>query len=199
MADKDELDRLWCGQTTGPPRKGEDMLTIAMERVNRFDRKIRARNLRECLVGLVVTAIFAAIAWQSPNALARAGNLLVAVSGLWYGFCIMRYGREAPSPAPDRSVADFQQAMLRKYDYQIRLLKNVKYWYLLPPYVGLLLASAGIVMANIAGRKPAWPQLVAAAVYTAVFGTVWWLNEVYAVGKLRRQRARLLDEMRPPL
>jgi hypothetical protein len=54
-------------------------------------------------------------------------------------------------------------------------------------------------MANIAGRKPAWPQLVAAAVYTAVFGTVWWLNEVYAVGKLRRQRARLLDEMRPPL
>ena len=87
---------------------------------------------------------------------------MVAASGLWIVFCMLRYGREAPSPAPDRSLADFQQALLRKYDHQIRLLKNVKYWYLLPPYVGLLLASAGIVMANIARAKPAWPQLVAA-------------------------------------
>jgi hypothetical protein len=34
------------------------------------------------------------------------------------------------------------------------------------------------------------------AIYTAVFGGVWWLNETYAVGKLRRERARLLEEMK---
>jgi hypothetical protein len=28
-----------------------------------------------------------------------------------------------------------------------------------------------------------------------VFGIVWWVNEIYAVGKLRRQRERLLQEM----
>jgi hypothetical protein len=64
--------------------------------------------------------------------------LVVAASGVWYGFYILRYGREAPSPAPDRSAADFQQALLRKHDHQIRLLKTVKYWCLAPPYVGLL-------------------------------------------------------------
>jgi hypothetical protein len=171
------------------------MLTIAMERANRFDRTIRMRNWREGGAGVLVAALFAVIAWNSPNALARAGNLVVAASGLWVAFCIWRYGREAPPPAPDRSLADFQQALLREYDHQIRLLKNVKYWYLLPPYVGLLLASAGIVMANTA---KGWPQLVAMAIYTALFGGVWWANEVYGVRKLRRQRTRLLQEMDRP-
>jgi len=173
------------------------MLTMAMERAERFDRTIKARNLRECLGAVLLTAIFAFIAWNSPNALARAGNVVVAASGLWILFCMLRYGREAPSPAPDRSVVDFQQALLRKYDHQIRLLKNVKYWYLLSPYVGLMLASAGIVKADIAKGRPAWPQLIAVAIYTALFGFIWWLNEGPGVTKLRRERARLLEEMKP--
>jgi hypothetical protein len=174
------------------------MLTIAMDRANRFDRTIKGRNWRECLAAAVVTPLFAFIAWRSPNALACAGNLIVAASGLWIAFYLLRHGRNAPAPPPDRSLADFQQALLREYEHQIRLLKNVKYWYLLPPYLGLLLASLGIVMANIAERKPAWPQLIAAAIYTAVFAATWWANESYAAGKLRRQRARLLEEMRNP-
>jgi hypothetical protein len=195
MADKDELNQLWCGQSTSPPTKGEDMLTIAMERANRFDRTIKLRNWRECGAGILMAAFFAFIAWNSPNALARTGNLVVAISGLWVAFCMLRYGREAPSPAPDRSVADFQQALLRKYDHQMRLLKNVKYWYLLPPYAGLLLASAGILEANKAAGQPAWPQLIAFTIYTSVFAAVWWANEVYAVRKLRRKREELLQEM----
>ncbi|MGA3044480.1 MAG: hypothetical protein ABSF54_27210 [Bryobacteraceae bacterium] len=171
------------------------MLTIAMERANRFDRTIKLRNWRECGAGILMAAFFAFIAWNSPNALARTGNLVVAISGLWVAFCMLRYGREAPSPAPDRSVADFQQALLRKYDHQMRLLKNVKYWYLLPPYAGLLLASAGILEANKAAGQPAWPQLIAFTIYTSVFAAVWWANEVYAVRKLRRKREELLQEM----
>ena len=171
------------------------MLTMAMERANRFDRTIKHRNWRESGGAALVTVFFAFIAWQSPNALARAGNLVVAASGLWIIFSMLRHGREAPSPAADRTLADFQQALLRKYDHQIRLLKNVKYWYLLPLYVGLLLASAGIVMARTAQGQPAWPQLIAMAVYTAVFGFVWWLNEGPGVRRLQRERARLLEEM----
>jgi len=171
------------------------MLTIAMERANRFDRMIRLRNWRECLAALAVTVGFAWIAWHSPNALARAGHWVVAASGVWYGFYMLRYGRGAPLPGPDRSLGDFQQALLRQYEHQIRLLRTVKYWALAPAYVGLLLASAGIVEANKAAGLPAWPQLISFAVYTSVFGAVWWANEVYAVRKLRGKRARLLEEM----
>jgi hypothetical protein len=195
MADKDELGQLWCGQRAGPETKGEDMLAIVIERVNRFDRNIKLRNWREGGAGVVVAVLFAWIAWHSPNALALAGNALVAASGLWYVFCMWRYGREAPPSAPDRSLADYQRALLRKYDYQIRLLKNVRYWYLLPPYVGLLLASAGILMDDAAKGQPAGPQWVAIAIYTAVFAAVWWLNETYAVRRLSRARAGLLEQM----
>jgi hypothetical protein len=197
MADRDELNELWCGQTTGPPMKGEDMLTIAMERANRFDRTIRLRNWRECGAGALVTAIFAAMAWRSPNALTLAGNLVVAASGLWVVFYMLCYGRGAPLPATDRSLADFQQALLHQYDQQIRLLQKVKYWYLLPPYVGLLLASAGKIMARTAEGQPGWPESIAVAIYTAVFAIVWWLNGTYGVRNLRARRARLLEEMNP--
>ncbi|HUD99430.1 MAG TPA: hypothetical protein VMR62_07625 [Bryobacteraceae bacterium] len=171
------------------------MLAIAMDRANRFDRMIRQRNWRESAAGVLVAAIFGFIAWKSPNTLALAGNLVVAASGLWYVFYMLRYGHGAPLPAPDRSLGDFQQALLGQYDHQIRLLLNVKYWYLLPPYVGLLLASAGIMMAEAAKGQPGWPQLIAVAVYTAVFAVVWWLNGTYGVRKLRTARERLLKEM----
>lgn len=170
------------------------MLTIAMERAEKFDRTIKARNWRECLGAAILTPLFAYIAWHSPNTLARAGNLVVSASGLWIAFCMLRYGREAPAPAPDRTLADYRQALLRKYDHQIRLLRNVKYWYLLPPYIGLLLSSAGILEARAADGQPSWPEWIAVAVYTALFASLWWLNEKYGIGKLTRERHRLLEE-----
>jgi len=63
---------------------------------------------------------------------------------------------------------------LHQYDQQIRLLQKVKYWYLLPPYVGLLLASAGKIMARTAEGQPAGRSRIAVAIYTAVFAIVWW-------------------------
>jgi hypothetical protein len=118
-------------------------------------------------------------------------------SGLWVVFYMLCYGRGAPLPATDRSLADFQQALLHQYDQQIRLLQKVKYWYLLPPYVGLLLASAGKIMARTAEGQPGWPESIAVAIYTAVFAIVWWLNGTYGVRNLRARRARLLEEMNP--
>ena len=96
----------------------------------------------------------------------------------------------------DRNLAEFQQALLGEYERQIRLLRNVRYWYLLPPFAGLLLASTGSVMARLSERHPWWPELIAVPVYTAIFGLVWWLNESYAIGQLQRQRARLIEEMK---
>jgi len=171
------------------------MLTIAIQRANRFDHIIKVRNWVECGAAALVTVLFGIMAWRAPNALVRAGDLVVAASGLWIGFYMLRFGREALIPAPDRSLSDYQQGLLREYEHQIRLLKNVKYWYLLPPYVGLLLASAGTVMARAAEGRPGWPELIAVAIYTAVFGGVWWLNEGLGVRKVQRERSLLLEEI----
>ena len=171
------------------------MLTIAMERANRFDRTIKARNIRECLAAALVTVFFAFVAWKSPDALVRAGNILIAASGAWIIFYMLRFGREAPAPQPDQSLADFQQALLRKYDHQIRLLKNVKYWYLLPMYVGLILVDAGRISERVAEGRAGWVDAIGPAIYTLVFAVIWWLNEVNAAGRLR-EASRLFSRSR---
>jgi uncharacterized membrane protein len=171
------------------------MLAIAIGKADRFDHTIKMRNWRECGASALVTAFFAWSAWRSPEALVRAGYLVVAASGLWIVFYILRYGREAPAPTPDQSLAGFQQALLRKYGHQIRLLKNVKFWYLLPVFSGLLLASVGGMVTHAAVGRPVWPEFIAIALYTAVFGFIWWLNEVPTVKKLRREREALLKQM----
>lgn len=196
MADRDEMQELWCGQIDGPPRKGEDMLKIAIDRTRRWEHMIRIRNWRECGAAALVTVIFAWMALRAPNALACAGNLVVAASGIWIVYYLLRFGQSSKPPAPDRNLAEFQQALLDEYERQIRLLRNVRYWYLLPPFAGLLLASTGSVMARLSERHPWWPELIAVPVYTAIFGLVWWLNESYAIGQLQRQRARLIEEMK---
>jgi hypothetical protein len=197
VADNDELEQLWRSPSTATV-KASDLLAVALARTKRLDRATGARNLRECIGGAFVAIFFTYAALHSPNALSRAGNLIVAASGIWIIFCMLRFGRPAPSPASDMTAADFQKALLSKYDRQIALLKHVKYWYLLPPYAGLLLASAGVMIAQNAKGQPFWPQAIAAAAYTAVFGFIWWLNEHSAAGYLRRERAQLLDDMQSP-
>ena len=171
------------------------MLAIAMRKAERFDRTIKIRNTVECVAGALVTVLFGVGAFRSPNGLMRAGNLVVAASGIWIIFYLLRYGRETRVPTPDQSLAGFRQALLRKYEQQIRLLKSVKYWYLLPAYVGLLLLSAGIFSARAAEGKPGWTEWIAVAIYTAVFAGVWWLNEVPGVRWISEQRRRLLEAM----
>jgi len=196
MSEKDELERLWSSQTAGPPTKGEDMLNIAIRKADQFDRMIRRRNVVECIAAAFVAVFFAIMAVRAPNALARAGNAVVAASGLWIIYYFARHGREARDPAPDQTLAGFQRALLGKYEHQIRLLKSVKYWYLLPPYAGLLLMSAGLILQNRHVARLGWADFILPVTYTAVYAGVWWFNEVAGVGWLMRQRARLLESMR---
>lgn len=195
MADCDDLSQLWHCPTGSPPLKGDTMLTLAMQKAHRFDRAIRTRNGIECVTALVMAVLFGRWGWHAPNTLMSAGMWVVSASMLWIIFFILRYGRETASPAPNQTLTDFQQALLQKYDYQIRLLRNVKYWYLLPPYAGLLLVSAGMISALYRARQPLWPVYIAVVVYTLVFAAIGWLNEVTAVGRLQRERERLASEL----
>ena len=171
------------------------MLAIAIRKSQRFDRMIKIRNAMECTAAAMVAAWFGWEAFRAANAWMRAGDLLVAASGLWIIFWLLRYGREAPDPAPEQSLAGFQQALLRKYEHQARLLKSVKYWYLLPPYAGLLLLSAGVGFECAAKGRPVWMAGIVAACSTAVFAGIWWLNEVPGVRWLDEQRRRLREGM----
>lgn len=162
------------------------------EKTSRFDRKIFWRNLRECLAAAVVTPLFTWMSFHAVNTLQRTGLLIVAVSGLWIVFFLLRYARASAPVNPDQDFSAYRRALVERFDRQIWVLKSVKYWYLLPPWIGLMLNTAGLMLNHLHKGSSLLPDVVAAVIYTAFFAFVWWLNEVPTVARLRKERAGAL-------
>src|SRR5438477_6658648 len=101
MADSDELHQLWQCQSGSLQLKGEVMLALAIQKAHRFDHMIGVRNWFECAAALVMAVFFGRWAYHAPNALMRAGALTITASMMWIIYYLLRYGREAPGPAPD--------------------------------------------------------------------------------------------------
>ncbi len=190
MKEQDELRNLWCGQPLATGMKGEEIMAAVQNRIHRFDRMIARRNLTEYIAAGLVIALFSWFAFRTNDSLMRAGFLVIASGAAWIIFYLFRYGNGPVSADPAQSSTGYVQALAERYDQQIRLLKTVKYWYLLPMYVGLLITSVALYREH-AAAMPWWSALIMPAIYTAVFAGIWWLNEVVAVGRLRQERAGL--------
>jgi hypothetical protein len=188
----DELRELWSSQPPCGETKGEDILALVQKKIRHFDRMIAVRNLLECIAAGLVAIFFGWLGLRTHDLLMRTGFLVVAAGALWIIYYLLRYGNTSVSADPSQNLVDYTRALVGRYDHQIRLLKSVKYWYLLPMYVGLLITSAALSLDRAKAGRLGWGDLAIPALYTAVFAGVWWLNEVAAVGRLRKQRAKLL-------
>jgi hypothetical protein len=192
MDAKDELRELWCSQSDPIAITREELIMLVQKKTYQFDRLILIRNLLESASALAVTVMFLTMAAHAPDALQRTGLLIVAASGLWIIIFLLRYGRASAPADPDQELNGYQRALVERYDHQIRLIKSVKYWYLLPPWIGLLIGSTGVLLQELHNGRFGWYDFIAPVIYTASFAFVWWLNEVYAVARLRAERARVL-------
>ena len=186
MNKPDELENLWKAQPVDTAMRGEEMRVIVLKKIAGFDRAIRLRNRAEIVAALVVFASFACFAWVQKNGIQRLGSMVISASALWIIYYIWRHGSEPGDPDPDQTVASYQLALRRKYEHQIRLLRNVKFWYLLPLYVGLLVSSTGILREHAEKGVLSWVDAIGPLVYTLIFAGIWWLNEVYTVRRLQR-------------
>lgn len=172
---------------------GKDMLEFVQRRTDHFDRIMAVRNWTECIAAGVVVVIFGFSALRVGDPLVRAGCLVIAASAVWIIFFMLQHGRGPQGVDPSLDLSGYTKGLADRYDYQVKLLKSVKYWYLLPPYLGLLLGTLGILRERARTGPLSWSDLIWPAVYTAFFVAVWWLNEVYSVGRLREERAKLLS------
>jgi hypothetical protein len=193
MNDEDELQKLWKSQSPCGSVKGNEMLEIVQKKMQKFDRMIAWRNRVECIAAAAVVIFFTWTAVYAPNIVMKAGSLVVAGGAAWIIYYMIRYGNAKVTVDASENLANYTQALVGRYDHQIRLLKSVKYWYLLPMYIGLLILSVGISMQRAQQGAPAWVDVIGPAICTAVFGVIWWLNEGPVVRRLQSQRAQLLS------
>ncbi len=191
----DDLEQLWKTQPVHTAIKGEEMRDIILKKITAFDRAIRVRNSIETLAALAVVVFFGYAAWTERSWVERLGSAIVAAGALWIVYYLRRYGTDAADPRPDQTVASYRRALVLKYEHQIRLLRNVKFWYLLPMYVGLLISSLGMLKQELGKRTLTLADFIPPLIYTLIFAGVWWLNEVYSVGKLQRLRTRVMSDV----
>jgi hypothetical protein len=192
MNPNDDLQELWCSQPIVTARNKEELVELVQQKTRQFDRMIFMRNLRECGAALVVTAMFGFIAARTADPLQRSGYIIVAASGLWIIFFLLRYGRSSAPANPDQDLGAYRGALVERYDRQIRLLGSVKYWYLLPMWIGIVISTIGVLLNKSQQRPIGWYDFLSPAIYTAIFAFVWWLNESYGVRRLIAERGRVL-------
>ena len=194
----DRLHDLWrsesASSSTSPEqqeREGEEMLTMVIERTRKFDRTILLRNVREVVASLIVTGVFAWFAWKAPSQLERAGFVMVAASGIWIVYYLVRFAGGPGRLDPGVNLSGYNRLLLQSYEQQIRSARSVKYWYLLPMYAGLVVTSVGSWLRLHGAGKSPWGSVVSMVMVTAAFGFVWVLNEVYAVRCLEKLKREL--------
>ena len=188
MPPSDELFEVWKSDSGEVKIDQREILRQLEKRARGFDRTVRLRDLRESVAGFAVTAIFLWIATLDRGLVQRVAHLWLAGCGIWIVVFLRRYSKAQSKPSPELNLDAYREALLQRYDQQIGLLKNVKIWYLLPIWVGLLASVADRVIQ----RDHALSAAVSGCLITAFFGLIWWLNEVVAVRSIQKKRDELL-------
>jgi uncharacterized membrane protein (DUF485 family) len=194
----DRLHELWRSEASSTStssqqkeKENEEMLTMVIERTRKFDRAILLRNVREVVAAFIVSAVFAWFAWKAPSGLEKIGDAIVATSGVWITYYIVRFGGGPKALDPGLNLNAYGRLLRESYEQQTRLARTVKYWYLLPMYVGLLVTNLGVWLRMHGAGQSARPAWVSMAIVTVGFGFVWILNEVYAVRCLEKLKREL--------
>jgi hypothetical protein len=163
-------------KNTGADADIDRLARTIMAQTWTFDQKIFWRNAREYGAGIILLVAFSG---QLVTGFDRIGALVgIASVGFVLAYLWWKHrGLHPLDPASD--VAAYRAALVARYDDQIRLLRNVPYWYLLPLYVPVLWIGA-----QVWRKSPAAAMVVLLAVLALYVG-IGWLNVVAAVRGLR--------------
>jgi hypothetical protein len=194
----EDMKNLWQSQPAESPRiRPEDFL----RKIDKFERRIFWRNMREYAAGVVVIASFGYYGWKLHGILVRLGAGLIIAGALTVMFELHRRGsvRTAPADLGLSTCIDFHRKSLER---QRDALRTVWTWYLLPFVPGLAVFEIGSAMNQWKAHPVGLGHLVtslliSAGIISAVFFGVWRLNR-WAAGKLQKRIDELIALNRGP-
>jgi hypothetical protein len=192
----DDLQKAWQSQGN-PPKLNIDpamLLKEVQRNKSNFKSMVFWRDVREVGVAAVIAVFFLCCVIADPNLWPLA---LIAAGCLWIaGFMLVdrwRQRRHKPQSAdPLRSCA---QASVLEVDHQIWLLRNVLWWYLLPPGIGGTV-FIGYLAGQVRSAEILWPKPFVAefALFSGLLSLgVYHLNQWAVNRHLRPRRQELQD------
>jgi hypothetical protein len=195
----DELQRTWQSQASGLQLTIDaDMLLKEVRRNQRdFEATVFWRDVREVGVAIPTGAFFISLGIT----LCEWEWFLLALSMLWLaGFLVVDHMRQKrKTPVLREPLTACMESSLAQVNHQVRLLKNVLWWYLLPPGI-----SFAVVLCSFAWelRHVWWLSLMFLALVglgAVFFWFAYWLNQRCVRKELlprRQELEALLDSLK---
>jgi hypothetical protein len=134
--DPDDLKQAWRDQHPAAIDAGPLLEQVRRDRRS-FAAAIVWRDLREVGVALLMIPLWLYL--ETRDALPWTWHLSIPVL-LWVaGYLVAdRIRHRKPSPGPDEPLRRVVEGSLAEVDHQIRLLRTVRWWYLLPLAIAML-------------------------------------------------------------
>ncbi len=191
MSDRDPLQSIWKNQSN---EEFSMSLADIHARAEKFQSRVRLRNVIEYVAAAAVVAFFIWTALITPALIMRIGAALIVLGAGYVCWKLHELGRAASKAELDaaQSLTDFHRAELVR---QRQALSTVWSWYLAPFIPGMVVFLAGVSFeapaeAPLAAKLMVF--LVGVGFVAAMFWAVAWLN-AQAVKKLDRE-IRALDQ-----
>jgi hypothetical protein len=197
----DDFKQAWQTQTsqTRLTIDAELLLNEVRRNQRQFTCTILSRDIREvgvCLL-LIPVWIYMGVKLSSPWTWYLTVPVLVWIAGF---MLVDRRRHTRRPPGPDEPLRRCVESSLAQVEHQIWLLRNVLWWYLLPPTLSLLAFFGQVAwQAREAGWLGALASFAMMVVFlAAVYGFIYWLNQ-YAVRTTleprRQELAALLSSL----
>jgi hypothetical protein len=173
-----DIRDLWQSQPTEPPRISLEDLRGKMQK---FERRIFWRNIREYAGGVFVVAAFGFYEWKLPALLLRLGSGLTIAGALYAMFQLHRRASVRPAPA-DLGLSTCLEFRRQSLERQRDALRGVWSWYLLPFVPGLAVFFMGTAVSQWTAHPVGMGHLlmghgILVGLVGAVFFAVWKLNQ----------------------
>jgi hypothetical protein len=189
----DDLQSLWLKDNAKPRTKDYSiMLRIAQEKQRSLEEFLHGEDTANYMLALCIAPLTAVFIWLRPIPMMQLGNLILTLTLIAGAVATWVNQRRArPLLKIDLSVREYQTQMLRLYDRQIRFSKGLKYWYVIPLFVGISLIGYP-VLRHLHVPQPLSILLILAA--SAAFEySVWRIYDVKRATDLQRRKDEMKD------
>src|SRR6185503_715446 len=120
------------------------LISAMQSKMSRFRRSLRSRDICELSACAVVIIIFGFYVLNERRPMVRLGWLIVIGGAMFIAWKLVHARRTTPPAPPGATLVESLRAELNSVRTQSRLLGSVLWWYLLPPGIGLLIATWGM-------------------------------------------------------
>ena len=181
-----DIKKLWRNQKT---EDSTVTLDDIRKRAEKFQSRIRRRNLREYIAAAVVVVVFGLYIWIFPGWMIKTGSALSIAAALFVSWQLHKRA-SAYTPPQDDSATSLLEFHRRELVRQRDALKSVWLWYLAPCVPGIVLIVLGrYLQFHVSSRSILWDHqiiILCAIIVVLVLATIWLLN-AWVAEKLQRQ------------